>query len=220
MNPLISIREAVQFYTDQGLRSMPIYGVDQGCKHKPYKPELDCKGQCWGKVPIAEHWPDRDDFMPEDFPEGSNLALIMGEQLDGRWFLGLDIDGHLDLEEFLILPETLQCKTNRGLHLVYEVKPDSPLGNWNDILSTRSKTAGYRLNYTGALDIKYCRGAMVSPPSRTKAGGIYEWSEWRQPTYLPDSEVLYLIRKRKFSHPHVKRYTTWSKDPAHAGKRP
>ena len=215
-----SIHEAVAFYQSNGFRPMPLYGIEDKCQHRPIKPELDCKGQCWGKVPKIEHWPDHDNFTIKDFPEGCNLALIMGEQLDGRWFVGLDVDGQLDLNEFLILPPTLECKTNRGKHLIYEVTPDSALGNWNDILSTRSKIIGYRLNYTGALDIKYCRGAMASPPSSTKTGGQYEWMEWRQPEFLPDSEVNYMKRKRKFSHPNVTRYQKWSQDPTHKGKRP
>jgi hypothetical protein len=215
-----SIKEAAQFYIEQGFRPMPTFGVQEGCRHRPVKPELDCKGQCWGKVPKIEHWPDHDIFGPEHFDEATNLALIMGKQLDGRWFLGIDVDGDIDLNEFLLLPETLECKTNRGKHLIFEVTPDSPLGNWNDIFSTRSEYLGYRSGYYGAVDIKYCRGAFISPPSKTKVGGFYEWKEWRQPAELPESEILYLIRKRKFSHPKVKRYRKWSDYPSHEGKNP
>jgi hypothetical protein len=214
------MKEAVNFYISQGFRPMPIFSVEDKCKHRPYKPELDCKGQCWGKVPIVEHWPDHDTFSEKDFPEGCNLSLIMGKQLDSRWFVGLDIDGDLNIEEFLILPSTLECKTRRGRHLVYEVPADTPLGNWQDALGTRSKTAGYRLNYTGALDIKYCRGTMVSPPSKTKDGTLYEWIEWRNPEILPETEIRYLIRKVKFKHPKVKRYSKWSLDPTHFNKNP
>lgn len=214
-----NIKQSVEFYISQGFRPMPLFGPQQGCKHRPIKPELDCRGQCWGKVPSIEHWPEKDIFTPDDFHEGSNLALIMGKQLDGRWFVGLDIDGNLDLTEFLHLPETLECITNRGRHLIYQVDPDTPLGNWNDILSTRSDT-GYRLNYQGALDIKYCRGAMTSPPSLNKNNKEYYWLKWRQPEILPNSEVIYLIRKRKFSHPKVKRYRKWSQYPSHIGKHP
>lgn len=214
-----SVKKAAQFYIDHGFRVLPIYGVQEGCKHKPVKPELDCKGQCWGKVPAADHWPD-EDFTPDNFEENSNLALIMGKQSDGRWFVGFDIDGELDLSEFLQLPETLECKTNRGRHLIFEVPADAPLGNWNDILSTRSETTGYRYGYNGALDIKYCRGAMVSPPSFTKTGSRYVWNEWRQPAELPHSEIIYLIRKRKFAFPKIERYRKWSLDPMHKAKRP
>lgn len=213
-----SMKEAAKFYIEQGFRPMPLYGVQEKCKHKPVKPELDCRGQCWGKVPKKDHWPD-EDFRLDDFDEDSNLALIMGKQLDNRWFVGFDIDGQLDLEEFLILPETLECKTNRGKHLIFQVYPDAPLGNWNDVFNTRSEN-GYRRNYQGALDIKYCRGAMTSPPSKTKSESIYEWKEWRQPALLPEEEIKYIIRKRKFAYPSVERYRKWSLDPIHKDKRP
>lgn len=214
-----SIKESVQFYIDNGFRPMPIYGIDKKCQHRPIKPELDCKGQCWGKVPMEEHWPDKD-FTPDDFTEDCNIALIMGKQLDGRWFVGLDIDGELDISPWLQLPDTLECKTRRGKHMIYEVHPDSPLGNWNDILWTRSEITGYKWGYAGALDIKYCRGAMVSPPSKTKDGDLYTWNEWRQPEAMPHSELSCIIRKRKYRYPKIKRYQKWSSDPNHKGKRP
>lgn len=106
------------------------------------------------------------------------------------------------------------------MHLVYEVPDNSPLGNWNDILSTRSETLGYKWGYHGALDLKYCRGAMTSPPSMTKADSFYTWDKWIEPSFLPHEEILFLIRKRKFAHPNVKRYRRWTDDPSHKGKRP
>lgn len=214
-----NMHKAVEFYVENGFRPMPLHGIEDRCQHRPIKPELDCKGQCWGKVPKQEHWPDKDFFTTDHFPSGCNLALIMGEQLDGRWFAGLDLDGYLDLDKFLELPPTLECITARGRHLIYEVPADTPLGNWNDILSTRSKTAGYRLDYKGALDLKYCRGAMASPPSINKHGKEYEWTEWRRPEMLPASEIAFMIRKRKSAHPNVPRYRTWSANPAHKNKR-
>lgn len=123
------MHEAVKFYTENGFRTMPLFDVELGCKHRPKVENLECQGQCYGKVPIEENWPDRDIFTVDDFPSGCNLALIMGEQLDGRWFVGFDIDGTLDLQEFLMLPPTLECTTNRGRHLIFEVTRDSPLGN-------------------------------------------------------------------------------------------
>jgi len=208
---------------------MPIYGIDQGCKCPIIIPKAtdidedtdnkkDCDRQCIGKVPMVEHWPDKE-FTEHDFPNGCNLAMIMGKQLDGRWLVGFDIDGTLDLKEWLILPETLECKTGRGYHLVYEVPEDTPFGNWNDMFNTRSDT-GYRLNYTGALDIKYCRGAMVSPPSINKNNIQYVWKTWMKPTILPHEEIIYLIRKRKALKPHIKRYKKWTLNPSHFGKQP
>src|ERR1700722_15676131 len=98
------MHETVEFYQNNGFRVMPLFGIGDKCKHVPIKPELDCRGQCWGKVPMERHWPDKELFRKEDFLPGCNLALIMGEQLDGRWFVGLDIDGEFDIEEFLFLP--------------------------------------------------------------------------------------------------------------------
>jgi hypothetical protein len=214
------MHDAVEFYKANGFRVMPLFGVEDKCKHVPVKPELDCKGQCWGKVPMERHWPEKEVFEKDDFPTGCNLALIMGEQLDGRWFVGLDIDGEFNLEEFVSLPPTIECITRRGKHLIFEVAADMYLGNWNDIFSTRSKTIGYRLDYKGAVDLKYCRGAMASPPSRTRDGLEYKWTAWMQPVFMPESEILFLKRKRRFSFPNVKRYRKWSEDPLHFGKRP
>jgi hypothetical protein len=220
MMNFLDMHGAVDFYQNNGFRVMPLFGIQEKCKHIPVKPELDCRGQCWGKVPMERHWPEKDFLKKEDFSPGCNLAIILGEQLDGRWFVGLDIDGEFNLEEFLVLPPTLQCSTRRGTHLIFEVMPDTALGNWNDIFSTRSKTSGYRLDYTGAVDIKYCRGAMTSPPSRTRDGLEYSWLEWMQPTMMPDSEISFLKRKRQYSFPKIKRYRKWSQDPTHFGKRP
>ena len=218
----MTMKEAVAFYLSKGYRVMPLFGVREKCKHPVVIEDgvkKDCNAQCWGKVPMYEHWPDRD-FTIDDFKDGCNLAMILGKQLNGKWLVGLDIDGELDLTEFLQLPPTLTCRTNRGIHLVYEVPEDSPLGNWNDVLSTRSELLGYKWGYTGALDLKYCRGAMTSPPSMTKVGTQYTWDEWREPAMLPHEEILYLIRKRKFAHPKVVRYRKWTLYPTHKGQRP
>ena len=213
------MKKAIEFYHQEGFRVMPLYGVHEKCKHTPVDPTLDCRGQCWGKVPMFEHWPDRD-FIHEDFKEGCNIALILGKQLDGRWFMGIDIDGDIDINSFVSLPETLECSTNRGRHLVYEIPADTPLGNWNDIFRTRSEILGYKWGYSGAVDIKYCRGAMTSPPSMTKNNTQYTWKEWRQPIMLESTEINYLIRKRRFAYPNVKRYKKWSLEPSHKDKRP
>lgn len=217
------MKRAVEFYISNGYRVMPLYGVHEKCKHPVVIEDgvkNDCNAQCWGKVPMYEHWPDTD-FTVDDFKPGCNIAMIMGKQLDGRWLVGFDIDGDLNLQsEWLNLPPTLTCKTNRGIHLIYEVPEDTPLGNWNDLLSTRNEVLGYRYGYHGALDLKYCRGAMASPPSMTKIGTQYKWEEWREPAILPIEEISYLIRKRKFAHPKVKRFKKWTHDPSHKGKRP
>jgi hypothetical protein len=216
------MKRSVEFYLANGYRVMPLYGVQEGCKHPVVMVDeikKDCMGQCWGKVPIFEHWPDSD-FTVDDFKPGDNIALIMGKQHDGRWLVGLDIDGDLNLDEWMILPKTLTCRTNRGIHLIFEVNEDTPLGNWNDALSTRSELLGYKWGYTGALDIKYCRGAMTSPPSMTKIGTQYKWDEWMHPAILTPDVIDLLIRKRKWSHPKVKRFRKWTLYPTHKGQRP
>jgi len=214
----MTIKEAAQFYIDKGMRPMPIYGIESKCQHKPIKPGFDCKGQCWGKVPIHEHWPDKI-FTPDDFDDDCNLALIMGKQTDGRWLLGIDIDGEYDLRPSMFAPDTLECKTNRGKHLIYQVEADMPLGNWADIFGTLAPT-GYKWSQKGSVDLKYARGAMVSPPSLTKTGGTYEWKQWREPAILPQGDISYMIRRRAFFFPKAKRFKKWSFDPKNFGKKP
>lgn len=213
------MKEAILFYKSEGMRVMPLFGVHELCQHPVVFPLKDCNGQCWGKVPRYNNWPDRE-FDHDHWKPGDNLALVLGRQLDGRWLMGLDIDGIFNIDEHLCLPPTLECTTQRGRHLVYEVPEDTPLGNWNDIFSTRSELLGYRWGYEGAVDIKYCRGAMTSPPSLTKSGTEYQWKEWIRPALLPEEEIRYIIRKRKFYYPHIKRYTKWSLDPNHKNVKP
>ena len=71
-----------------------------------------------------------------------------------------------------------------------------------------------------SLDIKYCRGAVVSPPSKSHKGGRYTWVRFMKPALLPQEVIAYLIKARKKQYPNVTRYRTWSQDPAHKGKKP
>lgn len=213
-----SIKEAAQFYIDHGLRPLPIFSVDEGCKCK--NPSANCiKEQCFGKVPSVENWPDKQ-IDADCFNDAHNLALIMGKQTDGRWFLGIDIDGEFDISSFMTLPKTLECNTARGRHLIFRVEENSPLGNWKDIFGTRDTYSGYKKNFKGAVDLKFCRGAMVSPPSKSKTGVDYEWNEWMEPAFLERYEVQFLVRLHKKNFPKVTTYRTWSADPLHKGKKP
>lgn len=210
-----NLKDAIGIYQSLGLRFMPIHSVEEGCKHI----KDTCFGQCFGKVPTTEHWPDKK-FKYHDFKDSDNIALIMGKQHDGRWLVGFDIDGYLDLNRWFSLPITLECTTARGRHLIFEVFPDTALGNWNDILQTRSKTQGYKTGFQGALDIKYCRGAMVSPPSKTKNNQKYQWIRFMKPSWLPQEIVSFIKFKRKIAYPNVKMYFSWSQNPAHKGISP
>ena len=210
---------------------MPIYGVGQGCKHDqkdldrlralrddPFAPDRHTSGLCFGKVPIEEEWADLPRFFERDFEEGSNLALIMGKQFDGRWLVCFDIDGELDLNLYFKLPDTLESKTGRGRHLIYEVYPDTPLGNWVNVLQTKGKKLGGREQ--GSLDLKYCRGAVVSPPSKSHNGKEHIWVRFVKPVMLPREVIVKLINIRKKNFPKVQRYSLWSLNPTHKGKKP
>jgi hypothetical protein len=207
-----TIHEAVRFYHSNNMRCMPIYGPQHGCKHP-----LGLCGyeKCFGKIPKDSEWANKD-FKESDFEEGDNLALIMGKQRDGRWLVGLDIDGELDLSQYWQLPFTLESTTRRGRHLIFEVYPNLPLGNWADIFSERKKKELYK----GQLDIKYARGAMVSPPSKSSNLVEHKWLRWMKPAQLPSDVVRDIIRFQKKKHPLVKRYPLWSLDPSHKGKKP
>ena len=210
------VKEMFAIYTSNGMRSMPIYGIKDGCKHT----RITCAGHCFGKVPTTEHWPEKPRFKQDDFHDDCNIALIMGKQFDGRWFVGIDIDGGLDLKSHFEYPETLECTTRRGRHLVFEVPPDTPLGNWTNALDTINKKIGYRDGVQAAVDVKYCRGAMVSPPSVSSSGERYRWVRFMKPAMLPAQAIEYLIKKRKKAYPLVPRYRRWSHNPAHKGQKP
>ncbi len=214
----VDIKEAAQFYMDQGFRIVPLHPLSKGCIHEDKK-RLTCAGKCIGKEEKIEEWPDATITL-DSFEDGDNLALVMGKQLDGRWFLGIDIDDKLDLDKFIELPETLECSTAKGRHLIYEVEADSGLGNWNDIFHTRINKRNYKPGWSGAVDLKYCRGALVSPPSISSSGFQYEWKEWRMPARLLSWQVDFFIRIHKKNRPSVKVYKKWSMYPSHKGKKP
>lgn len=213
-----SIKEWAQFYIDHGFRPMPVFSVEDGCKCK--NPSSNCiKDQCFGKVPSISNWPDKQIDI-NCFDNADNLSLIMGKQDDGRWFLGFDIDGDFSFDGILDLPETLECSTARGRHLIFRVSEDLPLGNWNDIFSTRESSKEYKKGYKGAVDLRYCRGSLVSPPSKTHSGSFYEWNKWMEPTFLDRYETSLLIRLHKKNFPNVETYRTWTSNPTHKGKKP
>ena len=217
--------EMIERYFDDGFRPIPIYHPSQGCQCLRKDTEERCdrqedeRNQCLGKVPRYKDWADRD-FTIDDFKDISNVALAMGKQPNGLWIMAIDIDGTLPWWWFDELPKTLHSITGRGDHFVFSVPPDSPLGNWTDIFHTRSKLTGYRLEHKGAVDIRYCRGAIVAPPSLHKWGTNYKWEEWRKPAELPSIFLDDVLTGHSNRRPKVKKYKRWSEYPSHLNKKP
>lgn len=162
-------------YIARGLRPIPVHPPSAGCRCErahPKNPE-----QCHGKVPIDRHWADRGPFAAHEFPAGCNVALAMGRQPSGEWLLGIDVDGEFDLTARLgELPLTMTTRSGRGRHLIYRARPEADFGNWIDLFSTRDQVIGYARGYSGAVDLRYARGALVVAPSRHRSGVAYQTS--------------------------------------------
>lgn len=172
----MSTRHAASVYIDQGFRPIPVWNPSAGCrceKHGALEPT-----QCYGKVPKDPNWKDRHPFAAREFADDDNVALAMGPQADGRWLVALDADGEFGFERFLgPLPMTLTTRSGRGEHRIFQVNPREALGNFVDVFSTRSKTSGYKPGFSGALDLRYARGAVVAPPSVHRSGVRYETND-------------------------------------------
>ena len=219
----ISIAQAVEFYKEDDYRPIPIFSAEDGCKCSKRRTlrssNENCANQCPGKVPIDFDWFDKV-AESKDFNEKNNIALMMGRQKSGKWLVAFDVDGDLDISDYFDLPETLEQKTPRGKHLIFEVPQNSALGNWNDLLMTRDKKTGYKKGFAGALDIKYARGAFIVAPSIHKSGKQYQWVNYRDPAILPHDIIFKMIRLRKKAYPKVRRYTRWSASPLNKNKKP
>ena len=99
----MEMRDAVEFYLNNNFRPIPLFGPSHGCQCGH-----DCRKmggqfqQCIGKVPIDPEWANKELFTPDEFPEGCNVALAMGKQQNGKWLVGIDIDGDINIEDFYI----------------------------------------------------------------------------------------------------------------------
>jgi bifunctional DNA primase/polymerase-like protein len=200
MNPNgLPIRDAVAFYLERGLRPVPLFGGSRvGCDCC----RVDCKSRDWGKHArpgIEEMAKDGYHFMPSEFRETDNVALMMGPQRNcGRadWLVALDFDGTADgcgklwghLAPGALQGQTLEQRTPGGIHLVYSVPAYTPLGNWVDVFQTRGN--GFQ------LDLRYARGRIVVAPSRG-AAGEYRWLDWREPAALPDFALRRILDERR-----------------------
>lgn len=158
-----------QRYIDAGLRPIPVWPPSAGCRCErahPLNPE-----QCYGKVPRDRSWADRGPFTVAEFEPTDNVALAMGEQPDGRWLVAIDVDGDARLPA--PLPASILTVSGRGRHYIYSVPPFTPLGNYVDAFSARDKTTGYKPGHSGAIDLRYARGAVVAGPSLHRSGARY-----------------------------------------------
>lgn len=234
----MSVIEYTQTYLSMGLRPLPVFHPDDGCQcnYKNTSQSCDLSDsersldspsqymQCYGKVPMDEKWQDIP-YSIEDFNESCNVALQMGRQRNGAWLVAIDVDGELDWPWFQELPETMKAKTGRGTHYIFTVPPETPLANWKDVFDTRSRSEGYRYNWKGeqndgAVDIRYCRGAIVAPPSKHKSGEEYAWEQFILPAELPSLHLTDIFRFYYGQKPHLKRYFRWSDNPSREGKEP
>jgi hypothetical protein len=209
-------REAAQRYVDAGLRPIPVWPPSAGCRCERKHPERP--DQCWGKLPRDTKWADRPLFRAEEFDPTDNIALAMGKQPDGRWLLAIDVDGVVKLDR-LELPPTLTTTTGRGSHRIYQVRPDAPFGNVVDVFGARDKSTGYKPGHTGAVDLRYARGAVVAAPSKHRLGATYRSNDAPIAWLPPRASVLILAAWHR-KNPAIKRYPTWSADPSHKGKQP
>ena len=210
------IQAAAQRYIDQGLRPIPVFGPATGCHCE--RAHVNNPQQCFGKVPRIHSWADLPPFRAQDFEEDDNIALAMGRQPDGRWLLAIDVDGAVDLAR-LELPPTLTTTTGRGSHRIYQVRPDAPYGNVVDVFGARDKTTGYKPGHTGAVDLRYARGAVVAAPSMHRLGVTYSSND-APIAWLPPRASVLLLAAWHRKNPSIKRYMTWSAEPSHKGKSP
>jgi hypothetical protein len=194
-HPTHTVREAARLYLELGLRPIPYYGVTAAG-------HCTCGAGHWydqGKHPIDQRWSDRGyPYSVADFPADGNIGLAMGKQPNGLWLVGLDFDldarGLDALGEmppiFRKLPRTLTTMSPHGLHAIFSVPEDTPLGNWVDVLYTKRD-----LNKQLQLDLKYCRGALIAGPSRVPAGGQYV-TALRPITPLPEEVLRFIFARR------------------------
>jgi hypothetical protein len=147
-----------------------------------------------------------------DFAIDDNVALGMGRQPDGRWLVAIDYDGTPTVP-WGELPPTMGTTTGRGRHFIFQVRDSEPLGNWIDALGARDKTTGYKPGHSGAVDVRYARGAVVSPPSLHRSGARYV-GNGLPIAPLPErvAAVIYQERRRR-GLPVESRWTRGDKRP-------
>jgi hypothetical protein len=149
-------------------------------------------------VPKDDEWANRPfPYSVADFDPDDNVALAMGRQWDGRWLVAIDYDGTPTVP-WGELPDTLTTTTGRGKHFLFQVPASEPLGNWIDVLSARDKSLGYKPGHSGAVDVRYARGAVVAPPSLHRSGARYA-DNGLPIAPLPDrvATVIYHERRRR-----------------------
>lgn len=209
----LTISDAVQFYLDQGMRPIPMWGVTRdgrclcGGRLKDGKPCNPGKHA----VTDSEPWKDGRMYMPLDFHTDGNIAIALGPWNRPGWLVCLDFDGVPSRDQAMTLagldlPATLGQKSPRGVHLFYLVPDFTPLGNWTDAFASKRAR-------DWALDVRYARGKINVAPSRS-AFGAYEWANWRDPAPLPESVIGRILGdRRRRGLPVLRR---WERE----GKRP
>jgi Bifunctional DNA primase/polymerase, N-terminal len=212
----MSIRNWADFYLSIGMRPIPLYSPRERCQCTNKNCEF--RDQCFGKVPKDSHWADKHIFHPEEFDDSMNIGLAMGRQHDGRWLVGIDIDeGRYVPNDFF--PPTMNWNTGRGFHLVYEVIPDTFLGNWHCISNFRIDNF-FPSDCITKIDIRYCRGILTAPPSQHKNGKMYSFVDSREPILLPPITHRKIVYQHKKIHPNAQIKRRWSDKLSHKNKSP
>jgi hypothetical protein len=192
-------------YIARGLRPIPVWGPHEGCKCERKHPKNP--QQCLGKVPREARWADRPPFAEHEFSPSDNVALAMGRQPSGDWLLGIDIDGEFDLTPHLgELPLTMTTRSGRGRHLIYRVRPEADFGNWIDLFGSRDEGLGYKPGQSGAVDLRYARGALVVAPSIHRSGARYQTSSEPIADLPAHASLAIYLRRKRLGKPPERRW--------------
>jgi len=187
---MTDMRTAAAAYISRGFRVQPLYGVDALGRCRCGNPACEPRDAGKHAAPgVDERAKNGAPFHASEFPDGCNLAMLMGPWGGSRdWLVALDYDVYSgDPERVVALPSTLRHMTPRGWHDIYNVPAFTPLGNYLDVLGTREREQGF------GLDLRYARGRIAAPPSRG-----YAWVDEHAPiTELPRAFVERILDERR-----------------------
>lgn len=127
------------------------------------------------KQPIEKEWQNSEHKNPEDWKEWIDNGLNIGLNIKNSNCMVLDIDSLEELDKIIdkennlklkdILEETLEQKTAKGLHEVYEYDPD-----FKKTLNKVLKDAGFN------FELRVGGAYILIAPSSSK-GEIREWNQ-------------------------------------------
>lgn len=153
-----------------GLTTIPTFGIVNGqcrCKDGP-----ECGSS--GKHPRGGY---KRGYGPGNFVDGDNVAVLT----DPLVVIDIDYDGLDEVSKELDLPETFTVKTNNGYHMWYMADPETPCKSVAGVLPK--------------VDVRAIGGIVITPPSRTKAGGRYTHVYGGSPIQVPNDLLARLPKK-------------------------